>query len=137
MDSQYIARQESYDFAMPILLDIFAVSVKIHECKGHLGEVGASNRVFVNRPKKAPFFLAGFDLDKSRATIRVMVGIGPIGRPMEQSPRTHSEVVRVHVFMDRAVDGGLVPSINDAMVESAEVRQFSVVTAYESCLRTS
>lgn len=87
--------------------------------------------------KKASFFLAGFNLDKSYTTIRVMIGIGPKGGPMEQSPRTHSEVVWVHIVMDGAVDGGLVPSINDAMVKSAEVRQFNIVMTYESYLHTS
>jgi hypothetical protein len=81
-DSQYIARQESYYFSMPVLPDIFMVSVKIHQCRGHLRELGASNCVLVPWPKKTPFFLAGFNLDKSRSTIGVVMGVGPISGPM-------------------------------------------------------
>jgi hypothetical protein len=49
----------------------------------------------------------------------------------------HSEVVWVHVFIDEAVNNGLVPSVNDAMVESAENRWFRVVMVYKSYLHTS
>jgi hypothetical protein len=67
---------------MPVLLNIFVVLVKIHKCKGHLGEVGVSDYVLVNQPKKATFFLASFNLDKDHATIRVMMEIVLIGGPM-------------------------------------------------------
>jgi hypothetical protein len=65
------------------------------------------------------------------------MGIGLIGGPMERGPRMHSEVVWVHVFIDEAISSRLVPSINNAMVESAEDRWFRVVMTYESYLHTS
>jgi hypothetical protein len=64
-----------------------------------------------------PHFFAQYWLDKSDTSVRVVVEICHDARVMGQSPPIQEEIVGVDLGVDWVVGCGLIPSVNNAMIE--------------------
>jgi hypothetical protein len=64
-----------------------------------------------------PHFFPQYRLNKSNASVRVMVEIRQDGRVVGQSPPIHEKIVRMDRIDNGVFSCGLVPPMNNAMIE--------------------
>lgn len=86
----------------------------------------------MNMSLQAPFLFTHFNLHKGEATIWVVVWMCPIHGAMDQIPWMYSEVVWMNFFTNGAVNGSLIPSVNNSTVKSAKHRQVSGLVVYNN-----